>query len=79
MELSEDRKYVKKQISSYLKKTSKIKLYINGSDLLKLGFKRGPVIGNILNEILLRKINWEIKTKSDEINFALKKMKHNLP
>ena len=79
MELSEDRKYVKKQISSYLKKTSKIKLYINGSDLLKLGFKRGPVIGNILNEILLRKINGEIKTKSDEINFALKKMKHNLP
>ena len=75
MELSENRDYVKKQLSSYLKKLSKIKLFINGSDLLDIGYKKGPIIGNILNQILLKKISGEIKTKSDEINFAKMKMR----
>ncbi|MAR34554.1 MAG: hypothetical protein CL714_03390, partial [Chloroflexi bacterium] len=53
----------------------KIKLFINGSDLLDIGYKKGPIIGNILNQILLKKISGEIKTKSDEINFAKMKMR----
>ena len=72
-------KFVKKQLNNFLTQSSKIKVFINGSDLLEIGFKRGPIIGKIINEILMKKINGEIKTKTDEINFAKTRIKNNLP
>ncbi len=78
-EITESRKLVKKQLTNYLTQSSKIKVILNGTDLLEIGFKRGPIIGNILNEILMKKINGEIKTKTDELNFAITRMKNNLP
>ena len=79
MEITESRKFVKKQLNNFLTQSSKIKVFINGSDLLEIGFKRGPIIGKIINEILMKKINGEIKTKTDEINFAKTRIKNNLP
>ena len=60
-----------KNVLEYLK-IKDIKLNINGSDLIKLGYKQGKNIGNILNKLLKSKINApnNFKNKDDELNWV---------
>ncbi|PMQ01565.1 MAG: poly(A) polymerase [Dictyoglomus sp. NZ13-RE01] len=46
--------------------------YLKGRDLLKLGFKEGRIIGDVLKEIFMEHLKGNISTKEDEINLALK-------
>jgi len=43
---------------------------LTGKNLKDMGFKPGPIFGKILNEILLQKLDGNIKTLKDEIDFA---------
>ena len=45
---------------------------INGYDLLKIGLKRGPLLGNILKIIEEKQLENCIKTKEEAINFVIK-------
>ena len=45
---------------------------IRGGDLLELGFKAGPIIGQILNNIMDLQLEEEINTKEEAINHVLK-------
>ena len=57
-------------INEYLEKTSKIKLEINGQDLISMGVKEGKMIGEILEKILEIKIKNPAMSKKDEAKEA---------
>lgn len=67
-------KIVKSRIKYYIKKLSKINTSISGRDLLKLGYKEGPLISETLNEILYKKMDGLIKNKNEEIKYAKEKI-----
>lgn len=56
----------------YLSDLKNIKPIINGQILIKLGFSQGKIIGDVLNKILEQKLNSQLTTLEDEINFAKK-------
>lgn len=54
----------------FLKELSKVKILINGNDLINLGFTPSSKFAEIFDEILSKKIKGEIKTKDEEIEVA---------
>jgi len=67
--VSEDEKILK-AISIFISQTIDIKLDITGNDLLNMQIKQGPVFSKILEELLLKKIDGEIKSRDDEIEYV---------
>ncbi len=61
---------IKKSISNYFTKLKHIKPYIRGEDLIKMGFKPGPIFGKILESVLEAKLNGLVKSREDEIEFV---------
>lgn len=59
-----------KHIEKFLLKYDSIKLNISGRDLTRLGIPPGKQMGDILNKLLLAKIDGEIKTKEEELKKA---------
>ena len=61
----------------YFKKNENIRLFINGNDLIQLGYPKDKKIGFILDSLFEVKIDKmaEFKTKTDEINWV----KNNFP
>ena len=53
----------------YLRELRHIKPILSGSDLLTLGIPQGPRIGELLHILLEARLNREIETRQDEINF----------
>lgn len=58
------------RILLYLKELQRIRPLLDGNDIKQLGIKAGPVVGDILKAIQLKKLNGELVSKSDEIEFA---------
>lgn len=63
---------LKDAVLLYVNKLSQIKTEITGRDIMELGIKPGPEIKNILAKVLKEKINGNILTYDDEINFVKK-------
>lgn len=72
--LNEER--IKEKIKEFITKYIKIKTEIKGKDLLELGFPAGKEIGKALEETLYAKLNGIIKTREEEINFAISFLKN---
>ncbi len=68
---------VKEKIKDYIKKYSKIKTEIKGKDLIERGIKPSSHLGNALEETLFAKIDGKVKTKEEELKFALSILKKN--
>lgn len=60
----------RKEALIYLENLASIKVQLTGEELIELGLKEGKEIGDMLNEILKRKLSGNIVTKADEINFV---------
>jgi len=60
-------------------KYKNISLFVNGADLLKMGYKQGKIIGEILDFLFNEKLNNpdKILTKEDEIKLVLEKFNLN--
>ena len=56
-------------------KKSLIRVELKGNELKEMGITNGREIGEILEEILKRKLNGSIVKKSDEIEFVKNKIK----
>ncbi len=63
----------KKDISHFLVDLKKVKPFLKGSDLKKLGIQQGPVYSLILKELLDEKLRGKLKSDEDERKFVLKR------
>ncbi|MCK5237789.1 MAG: CBS domain-containing protein [Deltaproteobacteria bacterium] len=66
--------HAKKILTEYLSKIRKIKPILTGSALQKLGVSRGPLMGKLLGELMDKKVNGEVPSRDDEIEFIKKKL-----
>ncbi len=64
-------------IDQYLKNWWMVKLQLDGDDLKKMGIESGQRMGQVLNELLLRKLDKRSMTKSEEMK-EVKRIKEEL-
>ncbi|MBU1180661.1 MAG: CBS domain-containing protein [Proteobacteria bacterium] len=60
----------KKAISFFITQLRQIKISISGKDLKEMRLEPGPIYRTILQAVLDAKLNGQLKTKTDELNFA---------
>ena len=61
---------IKRLISNYFTKLKGTKVQLSGEDLLKIGFKPGPIYKEIFTRLLEARLNNHIKTREDEVRFV---------
>ncbi len=64
---------IKRNISIFFTKLRGTEIFLRGKDLVKLGFKPGPLFKKILDATLKAKLEGDVKTKEEEIEFIKKK------
>lgn len=64
-----DRRF-KKPVEIFIHELRPVKAELKGKDLLKLGFKPSPLIGQVLEKILYARLNGKIKNWEDEVRYA---------
>ncbi len=65
---------VKRLISHYFTKLKDVRLHITGKDLISIGLKPGPRFSEIFQKVLEAKLNNEIETWEDEMNFVKERL-----
>lgn len=60
----------KKAISFFITQLRQIKISVSGKDLKEMRLEPGPLYRTILQAVLDAKLNGQLKTKNDELNFA---------
>ena len=61
---------VKKSISHFFTKLRRTNILLKGRDLKKMGLKPGPIYRRVLDAALDARLDGDLKTKKDEIDFA---------
>ncbi len=61
---------VKKLVSNYFTKLKGVETQIQGKDLIRMGYKPGPVFKKIFDRLLGARLNGLIKTREDEVGFV---------
>lgn len=59
-----------KTVEKFLKALKEIEVLVTGKDLIDLGFIPSAYFSELFDKILEKKLNGELKTKKDEINFV---------
>ncbi len=60
----------KKAISFFVTKLRQTEISVSGQDLKEMGLEPGPLYRTILQAVLDAKLNGQLKTKNDELNFV---------
>ncbi|MBW1739908.1 MAG: CBS domain-containing protein [Deltaproteobacteria bacterium] len=63
---------IQRAISNYVTRLRSITTLLGGKDLKKMGFKPGPIYREILGRLLDARLNGEVKTRMDEVEFVRK-------
>jgi len=63
-------KTVKRSISNYVTRLRHIHTSVKGKDLKKMGIEPGPIYREILQAVLDAKLNGQLKTRNDELDFV---------
>jgi len=63
---------VRERIRTFLTTLRKVSLSIRGRDLIELGLSPGPMVGRVLRETLLAKLDGHLKTREEECDYALR-------
>jgi tRNA nucleotidyltransferase (CCA-adding enzyme) len=61
---------IKKDISLYFTSLRNVKTALGGKDLIAMGFKPGPLFREIINNLLMARLDQKIKSKEDELAFV---------
>jgi tRNA nucleotidyltransferase (CCA-adding enzyme) len=61
---------VKRTISNYFTQQRHIDTSVKGKDLKKMGIKPGPIYREVLQAVLDAKLNGQLKTRNDELDFV---------
>lgn len=64
------RKSAKKAVSNYVTHLRHVTTYTTGADLKEMGYATGPLFRSILNHLLEAKLDGQVKSRSDEIQFV---------
>jgi tRNA nucleotidyltransferase (CCA-adding enzyme) len=59
-----------KELSTYITKLRGARTALKGDDLMRMGVKEGPRLGELLNLLFKMKLDEEVKTKKDEAEFV---------
>ena len=70
-----DSRAVKREISAYVTKYSKVKIALKGNDLKNLGIPQGPVYQEIFRALLKLRLDGKISSKEGEISWIVKHVK----
>ena len=62
----------RRRIMSHMTKYAHVKLHLGGEDLKKAGIEPGPHFKELIRKTLYAKLDGRIKTKTEEVGFALK-------
>ena len=73
MALSKDIQ-TQKAISKYLTELRKIKTFLKGSDLKRMGIQPGPIYSEILEKLLDEKLRGNVKSLEDEERFVMEQV-----
>ena len=68
----------KKWISFYFNDLRKVKIKLQGRDLKMMGFKPGPLFKKIFSRLMEVRLNNQLNTKEEEIEFIRKEFKNHL-
>lgn len=68
---------IKKQLSYYIYQVRNEKIDLTGNDIIALGIKQGPVVGEVLQKVLFAKIDGQVSGYDEEIAFALACLQEN--
>lgn len=60
----------RKRIDLYLSSLQRTRIAISGRDLIKVGFEPSPLINQTLRDILMAKLDGQVKTKDEELKLA---------
>ena len=69
--LREENSIVGRRLTLYLDELRYIKPVLDGDDLIALGVPQGRLIGELLNDLLKARLDGQVKTRQDEIDFTL--------
>jgi len=61
---------IRNNLRLYLEKLSRVRTLVTGSSLAQWGVKEGPLVGTILNKLLVAKLDGRVKTRADEERLA---------
>ena len=67
--LREENSVVGRRLTLYLDELRYIKPVLNGDDLIALGVPQGPRIGEMLQALLEARLDGQVRTRQDEIDF----------
>ncbi|MCD5401815.1 hypothetical protein LR013_04410, partial [candidate division NPL-UPA2 bacterium] len=65
-------KIARERVAFYLSKLRQVRPKMSGNDLQKLGLKPGPQFATILKRLLYARLDGQIRTKGDEIEYVRK-------
>ena len=68
--IASDNPLVRQNISLFEEELSNIKPHLKGADLIALGFAPGPAIQTILRELLFLKLDGQLTSRADEIDYV---------
>ena len=57
-------------VTRYLRRLRRVRAVLNGDDLLALGASEGPLVGEVLKQIRVAKLDGEVSSRADEVRFA---------
>ena len=61
---------IKRSISRYFTRLRQAKIMVRGKDLIKMGLEPGPIYKEILQAVLDAKLNGQVKSRNDELDFV---------
>ena len=64
-------KIIKKRISDYLTKMRQVRIFTNGDDLKRMGYREGKAFKEIKKKLLYAKLDGVVKTRKEEIKFVV--------
>ncbi len=67
---------LRRAIRIYLEELAEIKLDISGSDLIELGHRQGPMLGNALRQVLAARLDKEIDSRQQQLDMAVQLLSH---
>lgn len=61
---------IKRDISLYFTSLRNVSTALGGKDLIAMGFKPGPLFREIINDLLMARLDQKVKSKEDEVAFV---------